>query len=709
MRKSAEVNTQARVAALFNQGFHCHKHGHLNQAWQIYQQVLQLQPEHFDALYMLGLIASDNQNPELVIDLLGKAIKLNGNHIDALYNHGVALQKLNRMEEAVISFDKVIELNPYDYEAFFSRGNALQELNFFDKALDNYIQTLKIKPDYAKAYYACGISYQKLKHFNEALISYNRAIEIDPIYFNAYNNRGVVLHDLNRFVEALHDFDKAIDLNTFDPEVWCNRGITLQELNSVEESIASHDRAIEIKPDNADAYFHRGFTFQKFKYFKEALASYDRAIEINPNNAKFYCNRGIVFYELNRFNLALIDYDKAITLNSDFAEAYSNRGNTLKELMRYEEALISYARAISLKPSYAEAYTNQGGTLQELMHTNGAMESYDKAILLNPKYAEAHHNKATLLLLTGKLNAGWLFYKWRWCINEISSRKFHTKIPSWDGRTDNKQTKILLWAEQGIGDEIFYFGMLKNFTEINSKITVVADNRLHALFKRSMPEFEFIDTKKIDFEFNENLFDYQAPIGDIGFLCSVDKIFDHKQPKPFLNINKFRYNDIKNKSNIFNNKIVCGLSWKSENKKMGLSKSIKLIEFSPLFLIEKIEFVCLQYGSIKDEIDFVEKNVGKKIHTVDDLDINNDIDGLGSLISICDFVVTTSNITAHLTGSIGKKGMVLLPFSKGKMWYWHSGEGQSVWYPSLQLASQKQMNDWTDPINKCKEWILEKI
>jgi ADP-heptose:LPS heptosyltransferase len=120
-------------------------------------------------------------------------------------------------------------------------------------------------------------------------------------------------------------------------------------------------------------------------------------------------------------------------------------------------------------------------------------------------------------------------------------------------------------------------------------------------------------------------------------------------------------------------------------------------------------FVSLQYGSTADEIEFVEKNIGIKIHTIDGLDIFNDIDGLVSLISLCDLVVTTSNITAHLTGAIGKKGMVLMPFSKGKIWYWHSGVGPSLWYPSLELVSQSQMNDWTDPINKCKEWVLGQL
>lgn len=103
------------------------------------------------------------------------------------------------------------------------------------------------------------------------------------------------------------------------------------------------------------------------------------------------------------------------------------------------------------------------------------------------------------------------------------------------------------------------------------------------------------------------------------------------------------------------------------------------------------------------------KKIGKKIHTLDELDVYNDIDGLVSLISICDFVVTTSNINAHLAGSIGKKGIVLLPFSKGKIWYWHSGEGESTWYPSLQLMSQTQMNNWAEPIAKSKEWMMEQI
>jgi hypothetical protein len=416
-----------------------------------------------------------------------------------------------------------------------------------------------------------------------------------------------------------------------------------------------------------------------------------------------------VFYELKRFDLALVDYDKAITLKSNFAEAHMNRGNALKELMRFDDALNAYERAITFNPNYVEAYSNRGVALQELKRIDEAISCFDKAISLEPQYAEASHNKSLILLLKGEFKKGWELYKWRWRIRASSTERFHTKIPHWDGINSDNSLNVFLWAEQGIGDEIFYFGILKNFFKIDSRVIISSDKRLHGIFKRSMPKVEFIDRKKIDTEFIESTIDFQAPMGDLGYFYSVNKIFDANQHKPFLHVNNFSSVGVEKRNHVFKGKILCGLSWKSANKDIGLSKSLNLIELAPLLLIDNVEFVSLQYGSTKDEIEYIQKIIGKKIHIMDELDIYNDIDGLLSLISDCDFVVTTSNITAHLTGSIGKKGMVLLPFSKGKIWYWHSGEGQSTWYPSLQLASQTQMNDWTYPIQKCKDWILEQL
>ena len=575
----------------------------------------------------------------------------------------------------------------------------------------------------AKLFFIGGLERLNNNNFAGAEIDFETSLKFAPNRLSTLINLSIVLIKLNKFEKAekiinnglIHHpknqellmglveiYEELISHKPDYAEAYANLGNTYKLLNMYDKSLASYNTSIILNPNLAEVYSNRGNLLQEINKYQDALVDFNKAIDINPNFASAYSNRGIALRKLNRLDEAVVSYAKAIKINPNYAEAYYNNAIALSELSQFNEALVYYDLAVHLKPDYFEAYSNRGNVLQDLNRLDEAMLSYEKSICLDPEYAEAYYNKAILLLMTKKLNEGWILYKWRWSIKNKNSIKFNTNIPNWNGQTDNNQIKILLWAEQGLGDEIFYFGMLKNFTEINAKVTVAADKRLHTLFKQSLPEVEFIDIKKIDTECNEDSFDYQAPIGDIGLLCSVDKVFDYKKPKSFFIINKsFKYR--------INNKILCGLSWKSANETIGFSKSIDLMELSPLLLIEGVEFVSLQYGSTKEEINLVERKIGKKIHTIDELDIYNDIDGLVSLISDCDFVVTTSNITAHLTGSIGKKGIVLLPFSKGKIWYWHSGEGQSFWYPSLLLASQTQMNDWTDPINKCKEWVLEQI
>jgi ADP-heptose:LPS heptosyltransferase len=96
------------------------------------------------------------------------------------------------------------------------------------------------------------------------------------------------------------------------------------------------------------------------------------------------------------------------------------------------------------------------------------------------------------------------------------------------------------------------------------------------------------------------------------------------------------------------------------------------------------------------------------VHQAEGVDVFSDIDGLLALIDACHVVLTTSNVTAHLAGAIGKKAAVLLPSGKGRLWYWHD-QPQSIWYPSLSLFSQTDNGDWSDPILKASNWIRNSV
>lgn len=311
---------------LFLRGFDLHQKGQLAQAKAFYVQVLARQPKHFNALHLLGVIASQSKNPTLAVELIGKAIEINANQAAAYSNRGNALQELRRWDEALASYDRAIAINPVDADAFYNRGNALQ----------------------------------RLERWDEALVSYDKAIAINPCYADAFNNRGNALQTLERLDEALVSFDTAIAINPNYADAFYNRGNALKERKRLNEALVSFDQAIAINPEYAEAFTNRGNALQELKRWDEALASYDRAIAISPDYAEAFTNRGNALQELRRWDQALVSYDHAIAINPDYADAFGNRGNALQELKRLDEALVSYGKAIAINPDYVEAHWNEG-------------------------------------------------------------------------------------------------------------------------------------------------------------------------------------------------------------------------------------------------------------------------------------------------------------------------------------------------------------
>ena len=118
-----------------------------------------------------------------------------------------------------------------------------------------------------------------------------------------------------------------------------------------------------------------------------------------------------------------------------------------------------------------------------------------------------------------------------------------------------------------------------------------------------------------------------------------------------------------------------------------------------------IDYIDLQYGETIQEKNRIKSQFGTDIISVDFIDKFNDIDGLAALVNACDFIITTSNVTAHIAGALGKKTFLLVPFNQGRIWYWHDSINKSLWYPSVSIYRQTKNGDWTVPIMEIKKDI----
>lgn len=734
-------STQAkRPANLTNQlgvALDLHRGGNTAQAKLRLEHLLTQHPREFDVIQLLASLESLSGNKGRAIDLFEMALKLDSGNASVYLNFGNALNDVGRHADAVNAFKRSLTIKPNEPSVLNNLGIALNQLGQHDSALQTYQQTLVLAPDYPQALLGHGITLGFLERYEEALESFNRAASLSPELVDAHYQAGVAHLKLNQPKQALDAFSKTIRLRPDHLLAHCNQGIALTRLGWSEEALKSYSKAVAIKPEFPMALNNQGVALNDLKRFGEALPCYQRAIAADPNYLEAHYNMGISLHELKRYEEALTAFKAAIDLGPNYFKAFHNMGASLKELKRYDEALQCLNQALSINPEYAESHVNRGEVFNEMDRPDEAMFEYEAALKINPESSsaligrgllfadlrenskamndlnraleldtnspKARFNRGLLNLRLGHFREGFTDCRARWELDEFREQVLRTTIPSL--APDDRGGKVLLWAEQGLGDEILHYSLLPKLLERGHQITLMADKRLHETLRRSFPPMELVDRRMINLGMDlVGAHDRQAPLGDLGCILGVT------QPSVDVALSYFAVNEARklafsSQLRAGHQDLVCGLAWKSQNKKIGGRKNLTLNDFLPILQTAGVKFVNLQYGNVEEEINETNRALNAPIHTIADLDRFNDIEGMLALIKACDVVITTSNVTAHLAGSIGKKALILVPYSKGRLWYWHQNDGPSAWYPTLELTSQDRLESWSHPLGKAKIWL----
>lgn len=616
--------------------------------------------------FRAGNLVESERNAVAVLEIAPKSA-------DALHLLGVIRGIQSRHEEAEQFLRKAVEVEKKNNFIFFNLAKSLSAQGKDRDSIKWHKKALELDPKHTMAWLNYGKSLFNLGDIDGALAAYDRALSLNGNLAEAYTNKAVCLRSKKAYDGALSLHDIAIRLGPDIPELWRNRGTALCDLNRHEEAIADYARAIELDSQNAESWNNLGAVLNKLNRHEEAINCYARALEINPT----------------------------------YATALNNRGVALKDLKRHHEALASYAQAIEIRPDFADAWSNRGLTYTEIDRPREALESFERAIHLKPDHAEARYNRGLLELRQHNYKSGFEDYLSRWMIKDFPSEIPRSEIPAC--KPGQIRGRVLLWGEQGLGDEIFYCGLLPEALRSEAEIALSADSRLHPILKRSFPRLTLIDRADTASALSSAGYDSQAPMGDLGYLLKLDKEAIRSTRTPHLLANPERKLQFKRDQFSLYEGAVCGLSWRSNNRKFGKEKSIELASLSSLLKTSDLSFVNLQYGEVTEEIDLIKSQYGADIHKISHIDLFNDIDGLLALIDACDFVLTTSNVTAHLAGSIGKPGCVLVPYGKGRFWYWHHDDDFSFWYPSLKIFYQDNPHDWSNTINQATEWIRDQF
>ncbi len=456
----------------------------------------------------------------------------------------------------------------------------------------------------------------------------------------------------------------------------------------------------------AERLYLQGRAHHKAGDLAMAEAAYKEVLRLIPTQPDALHMLGVAAFQQDRFEESERLLAAAISRIPKSALAYYNYGNALRKLGRFEDALNAFTRSFELDPSNITCLEQLGNIQKELNQFAKAHEYYDQLLALDPANAIGRSNKAIALLTEGRLSEAWELYESRLDQQLGSSHSMFEKLPrlapEWDGCIPTKP--LLVLPEQGLGDQIFYGGMLADLESAGIECLVCVEDRLIDLFRRSFPKLMFaIPAQVASLDPGSSLFSAQIPMASLGRWLRKEAADFKKVKSPFLKFDRAQGTDLRSALKQ-PNRLLVGVSWQSFNANHGSSKSCGLGDLLPILQTPNADFIDLQYGDTTKERTQLKEKTGIDIRRIAHIDNKLDIDGLAALIGACDIVVTVSNTTAHLAAALGKPTLVLLPWHT-PLWYWHLNSTDSPWYPSTVLLRQDTAGNWTGPVAQAAEII----
>jgi len=282
---AAGTDTSITTAGLLRQAVGLHQGGQLQQAETLYRDVLQREPQQFDALHLLGVLARQGGAADDAVALIGRALAIDPRQAIAHCNLGAALQDLRRHEEALASFERALALQPAYPLALVNRGNALRKLGRPGEAVASYDAALAIAPQSLDALCNRGVALQLLGDAEAALDSFGRALTLQPDHAPSYAGAAVALQQAGMYEQAREAYRNALELHPDDAEGWCNHGTLMQRLGEHEEALASCERALRIAPGSPRVHLQRGHALRALGEQGAAIGAYRDALSCGADAA----------------------------------------------------------------------------------------------------------------------------------------------------------------------------------------------------------------------------------------------------------------------------------------------------------------------------------------------------------------------------------------------------------------------------------------
>lgn len=709
---------------ILDQAVRLHQEGRFSEAFPLYFQALNDQPDDAAVWHLAGLASFQAGCSDLAENALLKAISIDSSTPNYHIHLAAVLAGQGRVVEATTSLRRALHLDPNNTDALFNLGNALVHTGDIAGGTEFYLKARATEPRSPDIHHNLGAAYTSLGKESEALESFRNALALDPTNAATHSNAGMILLRQGNPRAALAHFRNAIALDPtnenarlgevrglvrlgqfHDAESALLRSLAvlpnsgqlasewtglLLKQNRASEAEAAARQFAAFRPDDPAGFVNLSAAMREQGNFVGAAKAARQAIALDPHCEPARINLAVAHLDGGEWDEAATACQAVLELNDRNADAWFTLGAARHRSGKLEQAGQAYAKASSLDPTRLEAWCNHGAVLRDLGKTEEAIRCYNRALSIEPHFALARFNRACAQLTMGHWKEGWADYEARWEVPGLLPPVRAVSSSRWNGESLEGKSLLVL-AEQGFGDTIQFVRYLQSTAELGARVILEAPPALASLLSSAPGIHQVVGSTD---PLPET--DYHIPLLSLPRLVS-ENADQSKFAFPYLAPSGNHWNP----PNPRTHKLRVGLVWTGNpSQKDNLSRSIPWPGLAPLLRVGNIDWISLQTGP--NAQDFKNDPLWRKVEDWGSL--FRDFQDTASALLQLDLLITVCTASAHLAGAMNLPVWALL--SHAPCWRWGNSGSSTPWYPSMRLFRQPELGNWDAVISSVRDEIL---